>query len=48
MMDTHEFIFRETNEPRASRAAFLPLLRWPLAGLALLLLVMGLLKLIDV
>jgi hypothetical protein len=49
MMDAHESIFRETRSSRrASVVSVAPVVAWPLAAVALLLLVIGLLKLIDV
>jgi len=48
-MGAHDSIFRETrSRTRASPVSVRPLVGWPLAALALLLIVMGLLKLIDV
>ena len=48
MMDAHDSLFRETRSRRASPVSVRPFIGWPLAAMALLLLVMGLLKLIDV
>jgi len=48
MMNTHDSLCRETHSRHASPVSVRPLIGWPLAAAALLLVVMGLLKLIDV
>jgi hypothetical protein len=48
MVEAHDSLFCETRSRRALALSYRPLLGWPLAALALLLLVLGLLKLIDV
>ena len=48
MMDAHDSLFRETRSRHAPPVFVRPILLWPLAAIALLLLVMGLLKLINV